>query len=99
MSAIKPVNGHLVLRPTEDEETEKLHGNIILPNMEKQDIIPSEVISCSSHLNYNTGEMVPSPVKKGDIVLTHNMGGMKFTYENKEYLIVKSDQIMAILKK
>jgi co-chaperonin GroES (HSP10) len=93
MSKLEPLNGVVILRAVEVEET--THGNIVLPHLEHQSTILAEVIATSDQYNFNTGEWVPCWFKEGDKVLINRMGGAVIWHEDKEYLAVQFNSIMA----
>ena len=96
MSKLKPIGGHVVLRPIEEEEL--MAGNIIIPDMGREKPEMAEVISISPIFNYNTGDLVPMEVKVGDKVLIPKMGAQTITLEGEEYYITQQQQIIAILE-
>ena len=96
MSKLKPIGGHVVLRPIEEEEL--MAGNIIIPDMGREKPEMAEVISISQMFNFNTDNLVPLEVKVGDKVLIPKMGAQTITLEGEEYYITQQQQIIAILE-
>jgi chaperonin GroES len=96
MSKLKPIGGHVVLRPIEEEEL--MAGNIIIPDMGREKPEMAEVISISQQFNFNTDNLVPLEVKVGDKVLIPKMGAQTITLEGEEYYIAQQNQIVAILE-
>ena len=96
MSKLKPIGGHVVLRPIEEEEL--MAGNIIIPDMGREKPEMAEVIAISQQFNYNTDNLVPLEVKVGDKVLIPKMGAQTITLEGEEYYITGQQQIIAILE-
>ena len=74
MSKLKPLNGNIVIKPLENQET--TYGNIVIPDMGKEKPEIGEVIAVSDTLNWHTGEYVRSKIQPGDIVLIPKMGAV-----------------------
>jgi len=96
MSKLKPVNGHVVLKPVEVDEM--MAGNIIIPDLGKEKPEIGEVLEASSTFNWNTGELVAPPVEVGDKVLIPKLGSQRVTIDSEEYYITKVSEIIAIIK-
>jgi chaperonin GroES len=91
MSKLQPLNGHIVLRPIEEEE--QTYGNIVIPDLGKERPEMGEVIATSGTYNYNSDTTVPSKLEVGDKVLIPKMGSVRITVANEEYFIVKEQDI------
>ncbi len=95
---IKAINGNVVLRVLEEEET--TYGNIVIPDMGKERPELGEVVDLSPTYNWHKGEYVSSnAISKGDIVVIPRMGAVKVSHESQEYIIIKETEILAIIKK
>jgi len=94
MSKIRPLNGHVVIRPIEEEE--QTYGNIVVPDMGKEKPEIGEVIESSDTYNWHTGALYPSQLKAGDKVLIPKMGSMKLTVDGEDYYITKETEILAV---
>ncbi len=94
MSQLTPLNGHIIIKPIEEEE--QTYGNIVIPDMGKEKPEIGVVISVSDTYNWHTGEYYKSKIKSGDKVLIPKMGSMKFTIDGEEYFITKETEILAV---
>lgn len=94
MSKIRPLNGHVVIRPIEEEE--QTYGNIVVPDMGKEKPEIGEVIESSDTYNWHTGELYKTKLKSGDKVLIPKMGSMKLTVDGEDYYITKETEILGI---
>jgi chaperonin GroES len=94
MSKIRPLNGHVVIRPIEEEE--QTYGNIVVPDMGREKPEMGEVIETSDTYNWNTGALYPTHLKAGDKVLIPKMGSMKLTIDGEDYYITKETEILAV---
>lgn len=95
MSALTPLNGHIILKPIEEEE--QLAGNIIIPDLGKEKPEVGEVIAVSDTFNWHTGKAVPSSLTPGQKVLIPKMGSQRISVGMDEYFITKETEILAIL--
>lgn len=96
---ITPVHDNVIIKIKKQEENQKTLGGIILPktsNAEKQDT--GEVIAVGSGRILNSGEHVPMSVKEGDTVLFNKFAGTEIESGDDLYLIIKENDILAILK-
>jgi chaperonin GroES len=94
MSNLKPVNGHVLLKPIEEEE--QTYGNIVIPDMGKERPEIGEVISVSDTYNWHTGEYYRSTLTPGQKVLIPKMGSVKLTVDGEDYFVTKETEILAV---
>jgi chaperonin GroES len=94
MNNLIPLNGNIIIKPLEEQET--TYGNIVIPDMGKEKPEIGIVMSVSDTLNWHTGEYVRSLVKPGDKVLIPKMGAVSFTLNGEDFYITKETEILAI---
>lgn len=92
---IKPLADRVVVERIEEEEVKK--GGIILPDTAKEKPIKGKVIAVGPGRMDDKGNRIPMEVKKGDIVLFGKYAGQEIKIDNKEYLIMREDEILAII--
>ncbi|MEO0119421.1 MAG: co-chaperone GroES [candidate division WOR-3 bacterium] len=92
---IKPLADRVVVERIEEEEIKK--GGIILPDTAKEKPIRGKVIAVGPGRLDDKGNRIPMEVKKGDIVLFGKYAGQEIKIDNKEYLIMREDEILAII--
>ena len=92
---VTPISNRVLLKRLEGETTK---GGIILPNsaQEKQEI--AEVLAVGPGKTMKNGELAPMPVACGDKVLIDKYAGQEITIEDEDYVIVRSDDIIAIVE-
>lgn len=95
MSVLTPLNGHIILKPIEEEE--QLAGNIIIPDLGKEKPEIGEVVAVSNTFNWHTGNNVATNLEIGQKVLIPKMGSQRITVGMDEYFITKETEILAIL--
>lgn len=96
MPKIKPLSGHVLLEPLREE---KKRGGIILPEtVEKERSEKGKVVAVGAGRLDKDGKRVPLEVKKGDVVIFTKYGPNEVKVGDKEYLIAKEDDILAIIE-
>ncbi len=80
------------------EEKTKTNSGIYIPEtIDKEKPEQGKVIAVGEGKNED-GKLIPLPVKIGDTVVFSKYGYDEIKVEDKEYLIVKQDNILAIIK-
>ena len=90
-----PLADREVLKMVEVEETTK--GGIILTGTAKEKPSIAEVISVGPGGNVD-GKDIVMTVKVGDKVITSQYAGSKVTLEDTEYVVVRQNDILAIVE-
>ena len=93
---IQPLGDRVLVEPIEEAEVKK--GGIIIPDSAKEKPQESKVVALGTGKVDDDGKKVPFEVKKGDTVLVSKYGGTEIKLDGKEYKIMNSDDILAILK-
>lgn len=94
---IKPLHNHVVLK--QQDETETMYGNIVVPDLGKEKPLMGEVIASGPGLINLTGTLIPNTVEVGQTVIFPAFGGQKITVEGEEYVVCKEQDLIAILEK
>ena len=94
--AIRPLGDRVLVKPLEPKEVKK--GGIIIPDTAKEKPQEGKVIEVGRGKILENGKVVPLEVKKGDKVLYKEYGGTEIKIEAEKYLILESEDILAILK-
>lgn len=93
---LKPLGNRVLAQRQEAEETVK--GGIILPDSAKKKQETARVVAVGPGKKLDDGKLIPSSVKVGDIILMDKYSGQEVTIDEQEYIIVKSDDIIAIIE-
>ncbi len=93
---IKPLGDRLLVKQLEEEEVKK--GGIIIPDTAKEKPLRAEVKAVGPGKRNKEGKVVPLEVKVGDKVLINEYGGTEVKIDGEEYLIMREDDIMGIIK-
>lgn len=93
---IKPLHDHILVERIE-EEVKK--GGIIIPDTAKEKPQQGKVIAIGSGRKDEKGNRIPLEVKKGDTILFGKYAGTEMKIEEKEYLIIREDDVLGIVEK
>jgi len=94
---IKPLSNNVIIEQFKEEE--KTKGGILLPqSAEKERPQQGKVVSVGPGRTNNQGKIIPMNVKKGDIVLFSKYSPQEIKVEDKEYLVLKEEDILAIIE-
>lgn len=92
---IKPLQDRVVIKMIENEETTK--SGIILSSGAKEKPQIAEIIEVGPGGEID-GKTIKMNVKKGDRVIVSKYAGTEVKYDGEEYIIVKQDDILAIVE-
>ncbi|MBQ7225972.1 MAG: co-chaperone GroES [Clostridia bacterium] len=92
---IKPLSNRVVLKNVEAEETTK--SGILLTGTAKEKPQMSLVVAIGPG-EVRDGALVPMTVKVGNKVITSKYSGTEVKIDGEEYIIVKEDDILAIVE-
>ena len=92
---LTPLADRVILKMVEVEETTR--GGIILTGTAKEKPSVAEVISVGPGGNVE-GKDIVMTVKAGDKVIINQYASSKVTLENVEYVIVRQNDILAIVE-
>ncbi len=95
-TTLKPLGNRVLAKRVEKEET--LKGGIILPDTAKQKKESAQVIAVGPGKELENGKLSPMPVKVGDTILMDKYSGQEVTINDEEYIILKADDIIAIIQ-
>lgn len=92
---IKPLQDRVVVKMIENEETTK--SGIILSSGAKEKPQIAEIIEVGPGKEVD-GKTINMYVKKGDKVIVSKYAGTEVKYDGEEYIIVKQEDILAIVE-
>jgi chaperonin GroES len=92
---INPVAGYLLVEPQKQEKTTA--SGIVLPENHQDKPQQGKVLAVGDTTFIESRE-VKSPCKIGDIVVYKEWGGKEYKEDGVDLLILKFDDIMAIIK-
>ena len=92
---IKPLANRVLIKMKESEDTTK--SGIILSSGSKEKPQIAEVIEVGPGEKVD-GKFQEMDIKKGDNVIVSKYAGTEVKYEGEEYIIVKEEDILAIVQ-
>jgi chaperonin GroES len=95
---IRPLHDRLLVKRIEETE-EKSGGGIIIPDTAKEKPQRGKVTAVGNGKVLEDGTRVQLEVKKGDQVLFGKYAGTEVKIDGNEYLILREDDVLAILTK
>ena len=93
---VRPLNDRIIVKRLEEEE--KTKGGIIIPDSAKEKPIEGKVIAVGDGRINKDGKKIPMEIKKGDRVLFAKYGGTEIKMEGEEYLMMKEDDVLAVIE-
>ena len=94
--AIQPLGDRILVRLLEEEG--KSSGGIILPDSAKEKPQEAKVLAVGKGRLLEDGTVRPLEVKVGDTVLFAKYSGSEVVHQDKEFMILKEDDVLAVLK-
>ncbi|MGE5308028.1 MAG: co-chaperone GroES [Deltaproteobacteria bacterium] len=92
-----PLGDRVVVRPLEAEE--KTKGGIVLPDTAKEKPQEGEIVAVGKGRVLDNGSVRAPEVKTGDRVLYGKYSGNEIVIEGEELMIMREEDILAVLKK
>ncbi|MEI6787577.1 MAG: co-chaperone GroES [bacterium] len=96
MLKVKPLADRVLVEPKKDQEMKK--GGIIIPDSAKEKPMEGTVIAVGTGKRDEAGKLIPFTVKAGDKVLMPKYGGTEVKIDDKEYQIIREDDILGVLE-
>jgi len=93
---IQPLGDRILVEVLEAKE--KTKGGIVLPDTAKEKPQEAKVVAVGKGKVSDEGKTIPLEVKAGDKILFGKYSGTEITVDDKEYLILKEEDVVAIIK-
>ena len=93
---IRPLHDRIVVERLEEKEVKK--GSIIIPDTAKEKPQEGKVIAAGNGKVGDNGKKIPLDVKAGDKILFGKYSGSEVKIDDKEYLIMREEDVLAILE-
>ena len=93
---VRPLHDRLIVKRIEEEE--KTKGGIIIPDTAKEKPVEGKVIAVGDGRIKEDGTKIPMEVKKGDRILFAKYAGTEVKVDGEEHLIMKEDDVLAIIE-
>jgi chaperonin GroES len=93
---VKPLYDRILVKRL--ETVEKTKGGIIIPDSAKEKPQEGKIMALGKGKLLEDGSMRPLDVKVGDKVLFSKYGGTDINIEGEDYLILREEDILAIVE-
>jgi chaperonin GroES len=93
---VNPLQDRVVIKRLEEEE--KTKGGIIIPDAAKEKPQEGRVVAVGSGKMTEKGKRVTPEVKVGDKILFGKYSGTDIKIDGEEHLILKEEDILAIIE-
>ena len=93
--AIKPLEDKILVEALEAETTTA--SGLVIPDTAKEKPQEGTVVAVGQGRFDEDGDRIPMDIKKGDKVIYSKYGGTEIKYEGKEYLILSSRDVLAVI--
>ena len=92
---LKPIGDRVIAQRLGSAEKSK--GGLYLPDSAQEKPQEGKVIAVGSGKTLKNGKVVPLAVKSGDRIIFGKYSGSELTVEEKEYVFLNEDDILAIV--
>ena len=93
---IRPLYDRVLVKRMEEETTSA--GGIVIPGSAAEKPMRGEIIAAGKGKRLESGEIVPLDVSVGDTILFGKYSGTEVKVDGTEYLVMREDDIMAVLE-
>ena len=95
---IRPLYDRVVIKRVE-EKGDALRGGLYIPDSAKEKPQEGEVMAVGKGKRLEDGKLVALDVQVGDRILFGKYSGNDITIEGTDYMIMREDEILAVLDK
>ena len=92
---LKPIGDRVIAQRL--GSAEKTKGGLYLPDTAQEKPQEGKVIAVGSGRTLNNGKLIPPSVKAGDRILFGKYSGSEIKVDDKEYVFLSEDDILAIV--
>ena len=93
---VRPLHDRLMVERLEEKEVKK--GGIIIPDTAKVKPLEGKVVAVGNGKVSEEGKRIALDVKAGDKILFGKYSGSEVKLDDKEYLIMREEDVLAILE-
>lgn len=93
---IRPLYDRIVVKRVEESES-KSAGGLIIPDSAKEKPQEGKVVAVGNGKKTEDGKVIPLDVKVGDKILFGKYSGSDIKIGTEEYMIMREDEVLAIL--
>jgi chaperonin GroES len=93
---VKPLNDRVLVKRLEEVQVTK--GGIYIPDTAKEKPVEGKVMSVGPGKVNDQGNRVPLNLKEGDRILFGRYAGSEIKVNDEEYLMMREDDILAVVE-
>ena len=93
---LRPLQDRILVKRVAEEE--KTKGGIIIPDTAKEKPAEGKVVAVGNGKLGDDGKRIPLEIKKGDKILFGKYSGTEVKIEGEEQLIMREDDVLAIIE-
>src|SRR5213594_3306993 len=93
---VRPLHDRLLVK--REDESEEKRGGIIIPDTAKEKPQEGKVVAVGNGKVTEEGKKIPLDVKGGDRILFGKYSGNEVKIEDEEYIIMREEDVLAILE-
>jgi chaperonin GroES len=93
---VRPLHDRILIQRL--DEGEQKVGGIIIPDTAKEKPQQGKVIAAGNGKTKDDGKRIPLDVTAGDTILFGKYSGQEIKLDGEEYLIVREDEVLAIIE-
>jgi chaperonin GroES len=93
---VRPLHDRIMVERLEEQEVKR--GGIIIPDTAKEKPQEGKVVAVGTGKVGDDGKKIPLDVKTGNKILFGKYSGSEVKIDDKEYLIMREEDVLAILE-
>jgi len=93
---VRPLHDRIMVERVEEQEVRR--GGIIIPDTAKEKPQEGKVVAVGTGKVGDDGKKIPLDVKAGNKILFGKYSGSEVKIDDKEYLIMREEDVLAILE-
>ena len=97
MDKIRPIHDRVIVRRTSEEE--KTASGLYIPDAAKEKPQEGVIVAVGKGRVNDRGDLISLDVKGGDRVLFGKYAGTEIKIEGEEFLIMREEEVLGIVKK
>jgi chaperonin GroES len=95
---VRPLGGRIIVETVLESGKTVKKGGIIIPDTAQEKPMESLVVALGTGKTDDNGKKIPFEIKKGDRVLVKRYGGTEIKLEGREYKILNTEDILAVIE-
>jgi chaperonin GroES len=95
--SIRPLHDRVIVKRTEEERTSP--GGIVIPDSAAEKPSKGKIIAIGNGKLLDSGKLRPLDLKVGDEVLFGKYSGTEIKIDGDDLLVMREDDIMAVIEK